>query len=270
MPVMSDSLKKSHESKLSEAMEIYRSDSSNADAIIWVGRRRAYLGRYQEAISVFSRGIALHPNDPRMYRHRGYRYISLRCFDKAIADFEKAVTLIKDKPDEIEPDGIPNAKNIPTSSLHSNIWYHLGLAYFLKADYQNAYRAYQQCLKVSANPDMYVATANWLYITLRKLNKKKEATKLLETVDESMDIIENGEYLQILYLYKGVPTDHFVNVALPAKYNNATTGFGWGNFYLLAGRADEAMAFFKEVTQGNQWSSFGFIAAEMELQRMRK
>lgn len=269
LPVMSDTVKMNLQAKLAETELHYRKDSNNADAIVWLGRRHAYLGQYQQSIDIYSKGISLHPDDARFYRHRGHRYITLRCLDKAIADLEKAVQLITNKPDEVEPDGLPNAKNIPTSTLQSNIWYHLGLAYYLQEKYEQALKAYKECLKVSANPNMYVATVNWLYITMRKLGKKKEATKLLETIYESMEIIENKEYLQILYLYKGVPTDHFVNVPLPAKHNNATTGFGWGNFFLLAGRPDDAREFFKEITQGNQWSSFGFIAAEAELNRMK-
>lgn len=33
---------------------------------------------------------------------------------------------------EFEPDGIPNALNPPLTLPHRNIWYHLGLAYYLK------------------------------------------------------------------------------------------------------------------------------------------
>ena len=87
---------------------------------------------------MFSKGVAAHPNNPRMYRHRGHRYITTRQFDRAIADFEKAATLIKGTPDEIEPDGAPNPTGKPRSSLHFNIWYHLGLAHYLKGDYQKA------------------------------------------------------------------------------------------------------------------------------------
>ena len=57
---------------------------------------------------MFSKGIALYPDNPKFYRHRGHRYISIRQFAKAQADFEKAAQLIKGKPDEIEPDGAPN------------------------------------------------------------------------------------------------------------------------------------------------------------------
>src|SRR5690349_16959693 len=124
------------EAKLAEAQEALRKNPDDADALIWVGRRTAYLGRYQEAIEIFSQGIAKHPEDARFYRHRGHRYITVRNLGPAIRDFEKAAALIEGKPDEVEPDGLPNAKNIPTSTLQSNVWYHLGLSYYLQGDFE--------------------------------------------------------------------------------------------------------------------------------------
>lgn len=88
----------------------------------------AYLGDYKQAIKIFTEGSVKFPKDARFYRHRGHRFITIRCFDEAIRDFETAAKLVKGKEDEIEPDGLPNARNIPTSTLQSNIFYHLGLA----------------------------------------------------------------------------------------------------------------------------------------------
>ena len=133
------------ELKRDEAQQRFDKEFNNVEAIIWLGRRTAYLAHYKEAIFTFSDGIEQFPTDPRLYRHRGHRYITLRCFDAAIADLEKAAKLIKGKPDEIEPDGLPNARNIPTSTLQSNIWYHLGLAYYLKGDFRRALSAYREC-----------------------------------------------------------------------------------------------------------------------------
>ena len=121
-----------------EAEAVHLEKPNAADSIIWLGRRMAYLGRYKDAVRVFSSGSVLFRNDARFFRHRGHRYLTLRCFDDAIRDFERAAELIKGKPDEVEPDGLPNAKNIPTSTLQSNIWYHLGLAYYLKGDFVKA------------------------------------------------------------------------------------------------------------------------------------
>ena len=83
-----------------KALKEWEIDVNNADSIIWLGRRTAYLGRLREAAAIFSMGIERHPNDPRMYRHRGHRFISLRLFDQAVDDLEKAAELIEGKPDE--------------------------------------------------------------------------------------------------------------------------------------------------------------------------
>jgi len=141
-PSMSDSVKKVFEANLRSAEKKYKADSANDEHIIWYGRRLAYLGKYKEAIDIYTKGIALYPNNARFYRHRGHRYITLRCYDNAIADLKKAAELTHDQVDEIEADGIPNEKNIPTSTLQTNIYYHLGLAYYLKGDNRQALLAW--------------------------------------------------------------------------------------------------------------------------------
>jgi hypothetical protein len=42
-----------------------------------------------------------------------------------------------------------------------------------------------------------------------------------------------------------------------------------GNWFLYNGQAAEAEKIFRRVTGGNQWASFGYIAAESELQAKR-
>jgi tetratricopeptide (TPR) repeat protein len=86
------------EKELATAKANYEKEPT-ADNIIWLGRRTAYLGRYREAIDIFTQGIAKWPQDARLYRHRGHRYISIRDFDKAIADFKVAESLTRGKPD---------------------------------------------------------------------------------------------------------------------------------------------------------------------------
>jgi hypothetical protein len=127
-PTMSDVTRTTYERKLAEAEAVHVEVPNAADSIIWLGRRTAYLGNYTNAVRIFSSGIVLPPKEARLYRHRGHRYLTVRCFDDAIRDLETAAKLINGKPDEIEPDGLPNAKNTPTSTLQSNVWYHLGLA----------------------------------------------------------------------------------------------------------------------------------------------
>ena len=201
-PVLSENARKIYETKLAEAEADFKK-APTADKYIWLGRRTAYLGKYQEAIEIFTKGIEKFPTDARFYRHRGHRYITIRCFDDAIKDFEMAAKFVKGKKDEIEPDGLPNARNIPTSTLQSNIFYHLGLAYYLKEDFKNALKAYQNTEKVSKNPDMLVAAKHWLYMTLRRLNKLKEAEKSIAEITDNLDIIENDDYYKLVKLYQG-------------------------------------------------------------------
>lgn len=272
LPVMSANQQQVLIRQLDSAVTIYRKDSSNADAMIWYGRRMAYLGRYGDAIAIFSKGIALHPNDARFYRHRGHRYITLRCLDLAIPDLERAALLIANQPDQVEPDGMPNAMNIPTSTLQSNIWYHLGLAYYLKADYQRAHDAYVNCLRVSTNPDMYVATANWLFITLKRLRREDEAANLLTGISTDMKLIENKDYLRLLLLYKGVEDAEKMKNELMgtgSSLSNASVGYGLGNYFILKGDKSSATAIFQKILAGDQWASFGFIAAEKAMAAVR-
>lgn len=258
------------ERNLALAQSAYNRAPDDADSIIWLGRRTAYLGRYNDAIRIYSEGIEKHPNDARMYRHRAHRYITVRRLDDAIADFERAVTLIRGQPDVVEPDGQPNARNTPTSTLQSNIWYHLGLAYYLKGDFENALRAYREDLKVAKNPDMLVAVSHWLYMTLRRLNRTDEAATVLTSINKDMDIIENQSYHRLLLLYKGeLKPDDLLKHEGASDLDLVSMGYGVANWHLYNGRRAEAEAVLRRVLGvRNQWAAFGFIAAEAEWKRL--
>ncbi len=266
-PVLSETARKTYETKLAEAENDFKK-AQTADSYIWLGRRTAYLGNYKEAIKIYTDAIEKFPTDARLFRHRGHRFISIRCFDDAVKDFEKAAKLVKGKKDEIEPDGLPNARNIPTSTLQSNIFYHLGLAYYLKKDFKNALKAYSEAEKVSTNPDMLVATKHWLYMTLRRMNKTKEAEKAIAGIKDNLDIIENDDYYKLVKLYQGKikAEDLLKEIGTEANsLSNASLGYGLGNWFLYNGEKEKAEKIFRRIIEGNQWASFGFIAAEAEL-----
>ena len=266
-PELSPATRTAYEQRLAEARRAYDRSPADPDSIIWLGRRTAYLGRYRDAIAIFTDGIAKHPNDARMYRHRGHRYITVRDLDKAIADLARAAALTAGRPDEIEPDGIPNALNIPTSTLQSNVWYHLGLAHYLKGDFARALGAYREAMRVSTNPDMLVATSHWLYMTLRRLGRDDEARAVLAPISREMAIIENDAYHKLLLLYKGdLPADSLAPSG-SNPLNDASIGYGVGNWHLYNGRRREAMDVFRRVLRGGNWPAFGYIAAEAEVAR---
>ncbi len=270
-PDLSADAKKRLEDNLTAATADYIKNPDDAQNIIWLGRRLAYLSRYRDAIDVFSRGITKIPADARLLRHRGHRYVTTRQFDHAIVDFEKAAKLMTGKPDEGEPDGAPARRPSPSATLKFNIYYHLGLAYYLKGDFTKALGAYEECMKYSrGNDDSLVATSDWLYMTLRRLGRKDEAQKVLDPIKEGMNVLDNAAYYQRLLMYKGLrkPED-VLGSDDQDPLQLATQGYGVGNFYLVNGDPERARAMFKHVVALSQWAAFGFIAAEADLARMK-
>jgi tetratricopeptide (TPR) repeat protein len=197
----------------------------------------------------------------------------VREFDKAIADLDAATTLIKGKADVIEQDGAPNLKNIPRSTLQGNIWYHLALAHYLKADYDKSRIAWLEGLKVAKNDDTRVAKIDWLYMTYRRMGREAEAKSLLEPIKEQMDIIENTAYHKRLLMYKGLvkPEDLLGGPVggstLAEGVQLATQGYGVANWYLYNGDKDKARAVFEKMLKGGSWAAFGYIAAEADMKR---
>lgn len=268
-PELSEAARSGHLARLEEARQLVYANPGDPDALIWWGRRTAYLGRYRDALAIFSAGIAAHPTDARMYRHRGHRWLSVREFDRAIADFDRAATLVRGKPDEVEPDGLPNARGIPTSTLQSNIWYHLALSHYVKGDLEKALPAWREGMKVSTNPDMMVATSYWLYMTLRRLGRDAEAARVLEPISADMDIIENSAYHRLMLLNKGILTEADFAQASGDALQDASTGYGLGNWHFYNGRPEAAFRVWERVLAGGNWASFGYIAAEAEVARRR-
>jgi tetratricopeptide (TPR) repeat protein len=258
------------EADLAEAQKVLAANPNDPEALIWVGRRYGYLWRFRDAIDTFSKGISRWPDNPKFYRHRGHRYLSIREFAKAQADFEKATTLIKGKPDEIEPDGAPNPTGKPRSTLQFNIWYHLGLAQFLQGNFAKAADAYVACMKVSNNDDSVVATSDWMWMTLMRLNRKAEAARVLDRITPKMEILENGSYHRRLLMYKGLEKpEALLDTAKADDTTIATQGYGVGNYYLVTGDPKKAREVFEKVTAGAGWNAFGFIAAEVDLSRTK-
>lgn len=258
------------EADLAAAETVLATQPDSAEALIWVGRRQGYLWRYRAAIDTFTRGIERFPADARFYRHRGHRYLTVREFARAEADFTKAAALVAGVPDEIEPDGAPNPAGVPRSTLQFNIWYHLGLAHYLQGHFQQAYDAYVECMKVSTNDDSVTATSDWMWMTLMRLGRKADAARVLERITPVMDILENQSYHKRLLMYKGLSTpESLLDTATADATTIATQGYGVGNYYLVTGQADKAREVLTRVVSGSGWNAFGYIAAEADLARMK-
>ncbi len=251
--------------QLAAAKKNHDENPGDADTIIWYGRRTAYTGDFRGAIEIFSEGIEEFPQDDRMYRHRGHRYVSIREFDRAIADLEQAAMLIEGKENETEPDGQPNEQNIPVSSRHGNIWYHLGLAYYLKQDWDNAFRAFKNGFNSGRNDDNRVSTTHWLYMIKRRMGDEEGAAKVLDVITADMNVIENFSYHKLCLFYKGEMTVQELIGDNEDNPSGASAAYGLANWYYYTGEEEKATQRFEALLASSSWAAFGFIAAEADL-----
>lgn len=255
---------------LSSAKNSYDIAPLNADAIIWYGRRLAYTGDYLAAIEVYSEGIGVHSRDARMYRHRGHRYLSIREFDKAIEDFEKAASLIQDQENHIEADGLPNAMNIPLTTTHGNIWYHLGLAYYLKQDWPKALAAFRRGYALGGNDDNLVSTGHWIYMIHRRMGNAEAATAALSDINRDMTIIENMSYHELCLLYREEISIDEMMAANGDDPSNAAVAYGIANYYYYNGNREKSDQMLRSILEGSSWASFGYIAAEADIANLTR
>lgn len=265
------------EARLADARRKLEAFPGEVDHVIWVGRRFGYLWRMNEAIDVFSGGLVDRPEDPALLRHRGHRSISLRQFAAAQRDLELAAATLGARADEIEPDGQPNAHDIPLTTLGFNVWYHLALVRGLQHDFESSVTAWEQAARHTRGYyDNRVAVAYWQYIALRRLGRDAEAAALLGVLDVPVDgtleseIIENFAYHRLLQLFAGrTEAEEIDRWAAGRAQDEATVGYGIGMWHALRGDRSAAENRWRRVVGGASWPAFGFIAAEVELAALR-
>src|SRR4051794_35462234 len=97
------------EAQLDSARLVYEKDPDAAHPTLWSARRPAGLGPARQPLSLSPEGIHKHPRAARSYRFRGHRWITVRRFDRAVGDLERAVRLTRGQPDQPEPDAPPPA-----------------------------------------------------------------------------------------------------------------------------------------------------------------
>jgi tetratricopeptide (TPR) repeat protein len=237
-------------------------DPRNVDLILAAARARDAALQFHAAIETYTRGVALAPDDVRMLRFRGHRYISTRRFDLAVADLRKALVLAPSSFDVI---------------------YHLGLAHYLSGEFDEAARIYRSCLETTSDPrplpegwrsctktrstdNDRVALTDWLYRALRRAGQHDEARALLAGITADMRVGENEAYFTALRFYAGAVTEEAAMTPATKNENRlVTVGYGVAVFHLAAGDFDRACLLLQRIADEPNWNAFGVIAAEVDL-----
>jgi tetratricopeptide (TPR) repeat protein len=231
-----------------KAEQALAADPRNVDRIIELGVAQSGARRFREAIRTFTRGLELAPDDARLYRWRGHRYLSVRETDRALADLERAARL--------------------DSTLYG-AWYHIGVARYLRGEFGLAAAAFERALRNPPNPDELAGSVDWLWSSLARGGRAAEAAALLARRPDSLP--SQAAYVRRLALYRGtmVP-DQVMTPADTADVQVATLSYGIGNWHLVRGDTASAVRWFERAIASGGWPAFGFMAAEMELRRLRR
>jgi tetratricopeptide (TPR) repeat protein len=244
----------------------------SVDAHLELGGALAALFRYREAQDVYTLAHGLDPEDWRPLRFRGHRHISLREFDRAVADLEAA------------------RERAPSSF---DVAYHLGLALYLSGEFEAAAAEYGRCLdlasdaealaleasgslgdgfrscmSIAESDDTRVALLDWYWRALNRAGREGEAAALLTGVSADMEVQANTAYHHLLLHYRGEMDEDQLLAGVGDLYRLETVGYGLANRKLLEGDTASALELMNEVTTDSQWPGFGRIAAEADLVRL--
>lgn len=202
----------------------------------------------REAADCYSMAITCDPFQWEYYRHRAHRFLSCWRFQDAAADFTIASRL---NPDDW------------------NVWYHLGLSFFLLKDYDQAEAAYKRCYEMSTDDKSLIAVTDWYWMTLKRLHKDEEAQAILDRITEGMDPEYNISYYNRLLLYKGLKNAEDVLDPNGTALDIVTAGFGVANYYRICGeteKADEMLHLvIRKGDETKNYFAFGYLAAMVDL-----
>lgn len=232
---------------IARAQAALAADSTNIALLIQLGIAQSGFRQYREAIETFSRGLVMAPGNAMLYRWRGHRYVSVREYDRAEADFRRGLAL---------------------DSTNYGIWYHLGVVRFVRGDFRGAAAAFGRAQTLAPDAGELAGATDWLWMSLARAGRQAEGDAMLRRRPDSLETA--NAYRQRLRLYRGeIGPDSVLTVADTSDVAVATLSYGVGNWYLVRGDTAQATRWFERAVASGGWPAFGFMAAEAELRRLR-
>ncbi len=266
------------------------------DRYIIAARCEGYIGNHTASVELLTEGLEQFPGDIRLLRHRGHRKISMRDFDGAVTDLQACVEMLPSTEDEyemyqrhVEPDGMrlilgkdaeydhhPKVSDVTdpelaaeyNTTLHASVWYHLGVAHYVRGEFAEAADAMQHAHDTARHYEGLVASLDWVYMSLRRLGRDADAAKVLDRFQEVVDDADltGLGYADRLHLYSGdLDPDGLRQRVTENRLVAATIGYGLGNWYLYNGDEETARSVFADVVATGATAAFGYIAAEIDL-----
>ena len=235
---------------VTKAQAALAADPRNIAKMIDLGVAQSGARQFREAIATFTKGLQIEPNNALLLRWRGHRYLSVREFDRALADLTRGSTI---------------------DSTIYGIWYHLGIVQFVRGEFAAAAASFTKAQPIAPDPGELAGSTDWLWMSLSRAGRGAEANAMLDRKPESrLPPIDNA-YTRRLKLYRGeIGPEAVLTAADTDDVQIATLAYGLGNWFLVKGdKAKARESFERSVQQAGGWPGFGFILSEVELRRLR-
>jgi tetratricopeptide (TPR) repeat protein len=233
---------------IARAERALAAEPRSVERIIALGVAQSGARQFREAITTFTRGLKIAPDDAMLLRWRGHRYLSVREFDRARADLVRGARL---------------------DSANYGIWYHLGVVRFVRGDFTGAADAFRRAQPLAPDAGELAGSTDWLWMSLQRAGRAAEADAMLARRPDSL--ATTAAYAQRLRLYRGeIGPDAVLGPADTTDVAVATLAYGVGNWHLVRGDTARARTWFERSVASGGWPAFGFIASEAELRRLRK
>lgn len=235
---------------IARAKAALEADPRNVQRFIALGVAQSGARQFREAIETFTRGLAIAPNEPMLYRWRGHRNLSVREFDMALADLMHGYQL---------------------DSTNYGILYHLGVLRYLTGDFTAASALFAKAQRRAPDGGELAGSTDWLWMSLSRAGRAAEATAMLARRPDTLPTPPGYAYVSRLKLYRGeIAPDALVSPSDTADVQVATLNYGLGNWYLIQGDTAKATGAFERSVASGGWPGFGFMVSEAELRRLRR
>ncbi|MEP7000861.1 MAG: tetratricopeptide repeat protein [bacterium] len=232
---------------IARAEQALAADPRNVQRFIALGVAQSGARQMQEAVQTFTRALAVSPDDAMLYRWRGHRNLSVRNFDRAMADLTRGYGI---------------------DSLNYGILYHLGVLRFVHGDFNAAADAFRRAQPRAPDGGELAGSTDWLWMSLQRAGRAGEAAAMLARRPDTLPT--TAAYAKRLKLYRGeIGPDALFAPSDTGDVDVATLSYGLGNWYLVKGDTARARAQFERSVKSGGWPAFGFIASEAELARLR-
>jgi tetratricopeptide (TPR) repeat protein len=233
---------------VARALDSLAKDPNNVSKIIALGVAQSGARQFREAIETFNKGLLIAPNDPMLYRWRGHRYLSVREWDRALADLQKGYAL---------------------DSTNYGVLYHLGIVRFARGEYNEAARLFAMALPLAPNAGEQGGSVDWRWMSLMRAGRAADAKAFLDRKPDTQP--NTNAYASRIRLYRGeITPEQLFTPADTADVQMSTLAYGLGNWYLVRGDTANARAAFERSIRAGGWPGFGFILSEIELRRLAR